>query len=161
MCCRAVAWTASAAVEAPNALTPDPTLDPKPHPTPQTPCPKPQDLSPPNRANEPLTSHSHATHKLLTSHSLPLLFHAFLFPKRTHLRATQQPLPSSSLLPKAPAYEPLTRPATAALHTLSVRGLCSLAAPSHQRHQISQSCDFERCFKNVPTDNRRIKSLTS
>ena len=132
MCCRAVAWTASAAVEAPNPHTAHPTL-------------------------------AHATHKALTSHSLPLLSHASLFPTRTHLRATHDPLPSApssqthSLTSHLRAsYEP--RPA---LHTLSVCALCSLAAPSHQRHQISRSCDVERCFKNVPKDSRRIKSLTN
>ena len=87
MCCRAVAWMASAAVEAPNPQTPDPTLDLKPHPTHQTPCPKPPDPSPPN---QPLP--------LSPVSRLP-------FPEKEPL--THEPLPSSSLLPKAPTYEPL------------------------------------------------------
>ena len=136
-------------------------------PRPQTPYPKLPDSSPQTGcfwANEPLTNHSHGTHKPLKPlPPPPLLSHPSLCPNRTHLRATHEPLPSSSLLPKASvlltSYGP--RPVMAPLHTLSVCGLCSLAAPSHKRHQISPSCNVERCLKNMPKDSRRIKSLTS
>ena len=153
--------TAKARLEIPN-----PTPHPKPHaPNPQIPVPQTGCFW----ANEPLTSHAHATHKPLTSHSLPLLSHASLCPKRTHLRTTYDPLTSHSratplqLPPPNSTYLRASygpRPATAPFHTLSVCRLCSLATPSHQRHQSSPSCDVERCFKNVPKHSRRIKSLT-
>ena len=62
---------------------------------PQTRYPEPPDPSDPNRVllseratYEPLGSHSHATHKPLTSHSLPLLSHPSLFPDTGHGPAT-------------------------------------------------------------------------
>ena len=117
MCWRAVAWTASAAVEAPNPQTPDPTLDPKPHPKPH--APNPQIPVPPNR----VLLGQRATRKPLTSHSLPLLSHASFFPKMIHSRATplQLPPPESTYL--RATYEPLTghgRPRHLSTHSLSV-----------------------------------------
>ena len=117
MCCRAVAWTASAAAEEPR--------DFRPHPRSQTPPQTPKIPVP----------------------------HPSVFPKRT-LASHSPPAPSSQ--------DPLTshlrascrlRPATAPLHTVSVCRLCSLAAPSHQRHQISPACDVKWCFKSVPEDS--------
>ena len=88
-----------------------------PNPMPQTPNPMPQ--TPRSQSPKPGTSHLRATHMRLTRHSratpsLSCLTPPFsrkgptYEPLTSHVRATHEPLPCSSLLPKAPTHEPLT-----------------------------------------------------